>query len=368
MSARTKAIPARHLALWFQCFAWALLPLAAHADCLGACQSTCNADGASAIGDPGNLGAVANYEVCMNNCQHSCRGEDKPPDRFAAFAHSAKDDVWMSAYRAKTREEAEAVALKACRQKSESCEIFTWFKNACGAVVGGEKKVLGTPPGTADRDVPRERVVGSLMEQCARVPGNGDCRVRIAVCANESSPEDKARAKEREGAVLGLMERGFNAIQDDFRKYQQQTSRRPPPASNWERAFKRERDGPSPADVAALKTIAKPEAEIREAGPWMGSEYAVPAGAQPEVKAQLRQIWASKQKVLRCNYVAPGFSQAYALWYEKVPMPQAKLLAASPQHPLRPLGDQAFSQCPEKLADVERYVAENMKTRTMPIE
>ena len=48
-------------------------------------------------------------------------------------------------------------------------------------------------------------------------------------------------------------------------------------------------------------------------------------------------------------------------------MSQANLLAASPQHPLRPLGDQAFTRCPKKLADVERYVAENMKTKTMPV-
>lgn len=87
----------------------------------------------------------------------------------------------------------------------------------------------------------------------------------------------------------------------------------------------------------------------------------VPALAEGDVMKvsnHAKETQLNDYQVLDCTYVGTGV----LFWYQKVPVTRAQLLAVSPLHPLRRLGDTAMNACPKTFAEAQQALQKQGRT------
>jgi hypothetical protein len=101
-------------------------------------------------------------------------------DTFTALAFSEKDWGWGAAVHAATQQQAEAIALNACRKHSGDCKSQIWAVNACVAwATSAEDGIWGTD-WNIYVDIAEARALGN----CRRAGGK-HCVIRAHPCADD---------------------------------------------------------------------------------------------------------------------------------------------------------------------------------------
>lgn len=103
------------------------------ADCANQCDVEYNQ---CSIGDPNSALCGGNYSACMIRCRQDGGNQGRSgPTLYGAFAFDPKKGTAGGVIDRKSREAAEADALKACREQGgNNCESIFWFYNMCGAM------------------------------------------------------------------------------------------------------------------------------------------------------------------------------------------------------------------------------------------
>lgn len=103
-------------------------------------------------------------------------------ESYGAIAYSPEADNSAAAADKATRAEAEAAALKSCREATksnpDSCQSALWFKDACGALVRDAK---GSAWGTGWGDT--QKIATNWASGVCQQFGGSYCKLVVAVCS-----------------------------------------------------------------------------------------------------------------------------------------------------------------------------------------
>lgn len=145
----------------------------AWADCANQCDIEYNQ--CVAFDEPSAI-CGGNYSGCMNRCLQGGNQQRSGPTLYGAFAFDQAKGVVGGVYNRKSRAQAEADALKACKEEGGTkCESIFWFYNMCGAMALASDGSYGwsyQPTANAAR--------AQAMAECRKHAK--DCEPTAAIC------------------------------------------------------------------------------------------------------------------------------------------------------------------------------------------
>ncbi len=129
---------------------------------------------ANCLEDAQSSNSHTNYPACLIRCD----GLDaNPPNSgsqsssYGAIAIDIKSGAYGFSYGFGNQSDAQVAALRYCRKNSSrnnSCQVATWYTNACGAVAESKNKDWGASWGNSRAEAARKalRVCGKYSSSC----------------------------------------------------------------------------------------------------------------------------------------------------------------------------------------------------------
>ena len=99
-------------------------------------------------------------------------------DNYGAIAYSTSSGAYGYSFDAKTKGEAQRLALRECRKQGRGCKDTIWFKNACGSIAIG-KSGWGASWGKTKREA-----WAKARKQCRTETSR--CKVKRWVCTTRT--------------------------------------------------------------------------------------------------------------------------------------------------------------------------------------
>ena len=148
------------------------------------------------------------WESCMNRCKSNsnCQSPAESQKMFGAIAYSPTDGYRSFLWRGKSLKSAEADALAHCRDNSKrpnDCRVVTSYQDSCGALAAGNRFYFATPADPNSGKSTRAEAEAAALKECRDAHNDGSCKVLVSSCANEISDEERAQAAKTGMAILG---------------------------------------------------------------------------------------------------------------------------------------------------------------------
>ncbi len=123
---------------------------------------------------PSSYPAECLYQCTLRDLETSDPNPSNPGSQassYGAIAIDIKTGAYGFSYGFGNQADAEVNALRYCRKKSSrknSCQVATWYHNACGAVAESKKKDWGAAWGNSKAEAARKalRVCGKYSSSC----------------------------------------------------------------------------------------------------------------------------------------------------------------------------------------------------------